>query len=135
MPRVPPAPVAGFLARSATGSGARSHMMTVRTAAAGGVVPSAGDQRSVMGKAIVDPEELRRFAQDLKRFNNELKNQMQILNGRFISLGQTWRDQEHRKFAQQFEETIRSLIRFQEVSVEQIPFLLRKAEQIEEYLR
>lgn len=88
-----------------------------------------------MGKAIVDPEELRRFAQDLKRFNNELKNQMQILNGRFISLGQTWRDQEHRKFAEQFEETMRSLSRFHEVSVEQIPFLLRKAEQIEEYLR
>ena len=88
-----------------------------------------------MGKAIVDPEELRRFAQDLKRFNNELKNQMQILNGRFIALGQTWRDQEHRKFAQQFEDTMRTLIRFNEVSVEQIPYLLRKAEQIEEYLR
>ena len=88
-----------------------------------------------MGKAIVEPEELRRFAQDLKRFNNELKNQMQILNGRFISLGQTWRDQEQRKFAQQFEETIRTLSRFMEVSAEQIPFLLRKAEQIDEYLR
>lgn len=88
-----------------------------------------------MGKAIVDPEELRRFAQDLKRFNNELKNQMQILNGRFIALGQTWRDQEQRKFAQQFEETVRTLNRFMEVSVEQIPFLLRKAEQIDEYLR
>ncbi|MCZ6837448.1 MAG: WXG100 family type VII secretion target [Planctomycetota bacterium] len=88
-----------------------------------------------MGKAIVEPEELRRFAQDLKRFNNEMKNQMQILNGRFISLGQSWRDQEQRKFAQQFEDTMRTLNRFMEASVEQIPFLLRKAEQIDEYLR
>lgn len=88
-----------------------------------------------MGKAIVDPEELRLFARDLKRFNNELKNQLTVLNGRYISLGQTWRDQEHRKFAQQYEETMRSLTRFMEVSVEQIPFLLRKAEQIDEYLR
>ena len=88
-----------------------------------------------MGKAIVDPEELRGFAQDLKRFNNELKTQMTVLNGRFISLGQTWRDQEQRKFAKQFEETIRTLSRFMEVSAEQIPFLLRKAEQIDEYLR
>ena len=34
-----------------------------------------------MGKAIVDPEELRLFARDLKRFNNELKNQLTVLNG------------------------------------------------------
>ncbi len=88
-----------------------------------------------MAKAIVDPEELRLFARDLKRFNNELKNQLTVLNGRYIALGQTWRDQEHRKFAQQYEDTVRSLTRFMEVSVEQIPFLLRKAEQIDEYLR
>jgi uncharacterized protein YukE len=88
-----------------------------------------------MAKAVVDPEELRLFARDLKRFNNELKNQLTVLNGRYIALGQTWRDQEHRKFAQQYEDTMRSLTRFMEVSVEQIPFLLRKAEQIDEYLR
>ena len=40
------------------------------------------------GKAIVDPEELRLFARDLKRFNNELKNQLSVLNGRYIALGQ-----------------------------------------------
>ncbi len=88
-----------------------------------------------MAKAIVDPEELRRFAQDLKRFNNELKGQMTVLNGRFVGLGQTWRDQEHRKFASEFEHTMRALNRFMETSAEQIPFLLRKAEQIDEYLR
>lgn len=88
-----------------------------------------------MAKAIVDPEELRRFAHDLKRFNIELKNHMTMLNGRFGALGQTWRDQEHRKFAQEYEYTMRALNRFMETSAEQIPFLLRKAEQIDEYLR
>ena len=87
-----------------------------------------------MSKAIVDPEELRRFAQDLKRFSTEMKNQMTVLNSRFVNLGQTWRDQEHRKFSQEFEFTMRTMGRFIESSQEQIPFLLRKAEQIEEYL-
>ena len=44
-----------------------------------------------MGKAIVDPEELRRFASDLKRFNNELHTHMSGLHGRLTELGQTWR--------------------------------------------
>ena len=88
-----------------------------------------------MAKAIVDPAELRRFAQDLKRFNDELQNQMRILHGRLNALSQTWRDQEHAKFAEQFEETMRVLARFTETSSEHIPFLLRKAERVEEYLQ
>ena len=41
-----------------------------------------------MAKAIVDPEELRRFAHDLKRFNGELHTQMSALHGRLLELGQ-----------------------------------------------
>ena len=46
-----------------------------------------------MAKAIVDPEDLRRFAHDLKRFNNELHGQMTALHGRLQELSTTWRDQ------------------------------------------
>jgi uncharacterized protein YukE len=88
-----------------------------------------------MAKAVVDPGELRRFAQDLKRFNDELQNQMKLLHGRLLALGQTWRDQEHTKFAEEFEETMRVLVRFTEASDRHIPFLLRKAERVEEYLQ
>jgi uncharacterized protein YukE len=87
-----------------------------------------------MGKAIVDPEELRRFAQDLKRFSNELHNQMAVMHGRLMALGQTWRDQEHKKFAEEFEQTLKVLIRFHELSDLHIPFLMRKAERVDEYL-
>ena len=88
-----------------------------------------------MAKAVVDPAELRRFAQDLKRFNNELKNQTKVMHGRMSQLAQTWRDQEQVKFAEQYEETMRVLLRFCEASEEHIPFLLRKAERVEEYLQ
>jgi len=88
-----------------------------------------------MSQAIVDPEELRRFANNLDRFNRELQNQMQVLRGQMKNLGQTWRDQEHDKFVQQFDETLLVMNRFVEVSSEQIPMLMRKAERVEEYLR
>ena len=88
-----------------------------------------------MSKAIVDPGELRRFAQDMKRFNDDLRNQMKILHGRMTALGQTWRDQEQTKFAEEFEETMKVLLRFTEASDRHIPFLIRKAERAEEYLQ
>lgn len=88
-----------------------------------------------MAKAIVDPNEVRRFAQDLKRFNAELESQMTLMHSRLIALGQSWRDQEHTKFAEEFEQTMRTLGRFIEASNEHIPFLLRKAERIEDYLQ
>jgi hypothetical protein len=50
-------------------------------------------------------------------------------------LGQTWRDQEHTKFAEEFEATTRVLVRFADSTDRHIPFLLRKAEKIEEYLQ
>ena len=88
-----------------------------------------------MAKAIVDPGELRRFANDLKRFNDELHRQMTVVQGRMNTLSQSWRDQEQSKFAQEFEETMRVLNRFVKASADHIPFLLRKAERIDEYLQ
>jgi uncharacterized protein YukE len=88
-----------------------------------------------MSQAIVDPAELRRFANNLKRFNAELQNQMMVLKGQLLSLGQSWRDQEHQKFTEEFEETSLAINRFIDASGEHIPMLLRKAERIEEYMR
>lgn len=87
-----------------------------------------------MAKAVVDPGELRRFAQDLKRFTTALRDQMGVLQARMNDLGQTWRDQEHAKFLAEFENTTRSLARFTDAADAHIPFLIRKAEKIEEYL-
>lgn len=88
-----------------------------------------------MAKAIVDPEELRRFAHDLKRFNGELHGQMTALHGRLQELSTTWRDQEQKKFAEEFELTMKVLARFVEASDRHIPFLLRKAQRVDEYLQ
>lgn len=87
-----------------------------------------------MSKAIVDPNELRRFAEELKRFNGDLQNSMSSIQARFAALSDTWQDQEHAKFAQDFVETMKVLRRFMESSGQQGPFLLRKAQRIEDYL-
>ena len=88
-----------------------------------------------MAKAIVDPADLRRFAQSLKHFTGELHHQLTVMQGQFVALGDTWRDQEHEKFGREFAETVQVLARFMESSNQHVPFLLRKAERIEEYLQ
>jgi uncharacterized protein YukE len=88
-----------------------------------------------MSQAIVDPNELRRFARNLERFSSELQNQMLLLRGQLLGLGQTWRDQEHEKFAQEFEQTLLVTNRFIEAAQAHVPFLMRKADRVEDYLR
>ena len=65
-----------------------------------------------MSQAIVDPAELRRFAQSLKRFHLELQTQLSGIHGQMLALGDTWRDQEQQRFAEEFEQTLAVLERF-----------------------
>jgi uncharacterized protein YukE len=87
-----------------------------------------------MAQAIVDPAELRRFAHNLKRFNVDAQTNLAALHGQLLSLGDTWRDQEHERFVAEFDQTIGVLQKFLEIADEHIPYLLRKAERIEEYM-
>ena len=88
-----------------------------------------------MAKASVDPVELRRFARDLSRFSSELQALMAGLQARMIELEKTWRDQEQRKFAEEFEQTMKTLGRFVKASDQHVSFLARKAGHIEDYLQ
>lgn len=87
-----------------------------------------------MAKAIVDPDELRRFAAELKRFNGSLQAELIGIRRQFVRLGETWRDQEHARFAEEFERMINVLARFADASAKHVPVLLRKAEGIQQYL-
>jgi uncharacterized protein YukE len=88
-----------------------------------------------MSKANVDPTELRRFAHDLNRFNNELQTLMSGLHGKLSGLEATWRDQEQRKFMEAFATTSKVLANFLEASQQHVSFLGKKATLIEEYLK
>ena len=86
-----------------------------------------------MAQAVVDPEELRMFARNLRRFNNDLRERTNSLANHLAVLGSTWRDQEHTKFMEQFDEHMKMIARFTDNTEEYIPYLLRKAEYIEQY--
>ena len=87
-----------------------------------------------MAQAIMDPEEVRRFASELKRFTEDVQQRAAALQARFAALGATWQDQDQAKFADEFVGTMKVLKKFVEVSDKHAPFLLRKAQRIEQYL-
>ena len=88
-----------------------------------------------MSKANVDPTELRRFAQDLGRFNNELQGLVSTMYAKLRGLEATWRDQEQRKFTEAFDQTVKAIGTFLENSGEHVKFLAKKASAIEDYLK
>ncbi len=87
-----------------------------------------------MSQAIIDPEEVRRFAAELKRFNGDLRERSNALLARFTALGDTWQDQEQEKFAAEFLQMMKTMKNFLEASERHTPYLLRKAERIQQYL-
>ena len=88
-----------------------------------------------MPQAIVDPGEVRRFAEQLKTFTGDLLNQMAVIQRQLTNLSTTWRDQEHKKFLEDFEQQMQVLRRFTESTDQYVPYLMRKAERVEEYLQ
>jgi len=88
-----------------------------------------------MPQAIVDPEELRRFANILKEFNTHVRDRLTAISGQLAGLGKTWRDQEHERFSEDFQQHMRMIAHFLEENDEHVTYLLRKAERIEQYLQ
>lgn len=87
-----------------------------------------------MSQAVVDPEQLRQFAAQLQRFAEELKQRTSGLSSQMNQLEQTWRDDQQRKFAEEFTGQMRQLSRLIQSTEQHVPYLLRKAEQIDAYL-
>ena len=88
-----------------------------------------------MPQAVVDPDELREFARALKKFNDLLRDGSSRINNHLNALSATWRDQEHKKFSQQYQEHVKLIGRFLETSEQHVPYLMRKADQVDEYLQ
>ena len=88
-----------------------------------------------MSQAIVDPAELRKFAKDLQRFNQDVQSLVGSVHSKMRNLESTWRDQEQRKFAESFTDTVRVLARFVDASEAHVEFLNKKAALAEDYLK
>lgn len=87
-----------------------------------------------MARALVDPAELRRFAKDLHKFNLELEALVGSIKAKMTTLETSWRDQEQKKFSDEFTATLKVLSRFNETSQQHVQVLMQKAGHIESYL-
>ncbi len=88
-----------------------------------------------MAKAHVNPAELKRFARDLAHVSSELQGLMVGLQARLRGLEKSWQDQEQTKFAEEFDQTMKTLGRFFESADRHVAFLRKKAGHIEDYLQ
>jgi len=85
-------------------------------------------------QAIVNPDDVLKFRTHLKNYTEELRNKSSSLRGQLKQLGETWRDHEHAKFRQEFEQTMKAIQKFLEATNQYIPFLERKAAAAKTYL-
>jgi len=87
-----------------------------------------------MSQAIGDPDQIRQFAAQLAQFTEELRQRGSSLSAQMNQLEQSWRDEQQRKFSQEFQDQLRQLQRLIQATDEHVPYLMRKAEQLDLYL-
>ena len=86
-----------------------------------------------MSQINVDPEKLRNFANELKKFTEVINNYFEVIPNEMNRLGSTWQDQEFEKFKRDFIPLVQKLKKFTQESKKIIPSLERDATTIEEY--
>ena len=79
-------------------------------------------------------EKAAEFANELKRFSTSVQEQSGSLHGRYRALGDSWQDQEQEAFSEEFESLMRTLSKFVEASEQHVPYLLQKADRLDDYL-
>lgn len=88
-----------------------------------------------MAQAIVDPDELLTFASDLFASAQVIRERCAAANAEFMRLGDVWRDEKHRLFAERFEASVSRMRHFADEAEDYADFLRQKARLAEEYLR
>jgi uncharacterized protein YukE len=86
-----------------------------------------------MTQVHIDPEQLRNFAGELKKFNKVVNSYFQAMPGEMNRLGNTWRDQEYEKFKRGFGPALQKLSVFTQETEKVIPQIERDASAIEDY--
>lgn len=87
-----------------------------------------------MSKAIVNPDELRRFATFLNIMTEYVMSRKSSLNNSFANLNEVWRDQKYAQFQRLFTETMASIDQFCRHAEVYAQYLRRKAELADRYL-
>lgn len=87
-----------------------------------------------MARAIVDPDELRRFSGQLKQTSEQLRSAKANIMSEFDNLHETWRDEKFERFDRLFIECLTLLDRYTKEAELYSDFLRKKAEYAQRYL-
>lgn len=84
---------------------------------------------------VVDLEALERFINTLRKFDDDLADSVSKLSTHFRQLGDVWRDSQYTEFAKEWEEALTAIQTYLDDSPDQIKFLRRKADVVNDYFR
>jgi hypothetical protein len=87
-----------------------------------------------VARAIVDPEQVRRFAGHLDQSATAIREQKTAALASFARLHNTWRDEKYARFEQLFTESMILLERYLQQSEQYSRFLKQKAARAQKYL-
>ncbi|EII8775631.1 MULTISPECIES: WXG100 family type VII secretion target [Campylobacter] len=80
-----------------------------------------------------NPDSMERFANDLRRFIDEIQNALNSLNGAYAALGEDWQDNKRVEFDENMIGFSHSIGRFSDYADESIHYILRKATELRQY--
>lgn len=81
-----------------------------------------------MTRVYIEPERLRKFAQDLSIFRNKVNELTSRLNVNLHRLSESWQDEGFMRFREHFERTQQRLNKFSDVVEQTVPKLERDAQ-------
>ncbi len=87
-----------------------------------------------MSQAIVDPEQVRRFASHLDQSSAAIREQKSGTVAGFARLHETWRDDKYARFDQIFTESMKLVERYLQQSEQYSSFLKQKAARAQKFL-
>lgn len=87
-----------------------------------------------MPRAVVSPEEVRRFAALLEETTGKLRASTNTLNGSAQALNEVWRDEKYVRFHRELETAVAELQQFMREAEAYTVFLRTKAQKAQRYL-
>ena len=82
---------------------------------------------------VADAEELIKFADRLRSFNQIAGSNVSLLNSQFNRLGESWRDEEYKKFEAEFTSTMKTVMSFFAACERYEHYLRKKAQPLDRY--
>lgn len=87
-----------------------------------------------MSNVHANPDQIEQFATSLAIFGQNVREELAKIHVAFDQLSETWIDDVHEEYNEKFDEMVPPISRLMEDTPEHVMHLLRKAEQLREFL-